>query len=165
MVMYGRRRLAELGTTERVEKTLLADGTLVVRTPDEGQPYFAEARAREESEMDQALATLRAKGIARPVLFCLMDSQSVAVRVWRALEPVLKARGIPIFATGPASVSYVVPAEVGHELVESVLGKGASELFPAPAWPRSYFGVYIGSERHTFYESRTFKDAKATEGE
>jgi hypothetical protein len=151
--------------TGRVEHTLLADGTLEVRTPDEGQPYFHENRAREEWEMDRALAVMRHQGYARPVLFRLKDPAPVAVRVWRTLEPVLKARGIPIFSAGLAGVSYVVPTDVARELLRPIFQKGAARLFRTPYWPRGYFTVGIGPDVLDVCESRTFKDAKATEGE
>ena len=153
------------GTTKRVDTTVLADGTLVVRTPDEGQQYFAEARAWEESETDQALATLRAQGIARPVLFRLVDWEWRAVKLWRGLEAVLKARGIPVFSTGADGFSYVVPTDLGRELLRPLFGKGAARLFRTPSWPQSYFTVAIGSEGPKVYESRTFKDTNASEGE
>jgi hypothetical protein len=149
--------------TKRIDTTVLPDGTLEVRTPDEGQPHFAEARAREDAELQAALDTLRGQGVTRPVLVHLADGDKVAVTTWKQLLPAMRGRGIPIFSTGPGDFSYFFCPNVAREILYPLVGRGVMRLFRTAQWPLSYHTVEIASNGHLISESQTFKDAARAE--
>jgi hypothetical protein len=156
--------LSSRGPTKRIETTVLPDGTLEVRTPDEGQPHFAEARAREVAEVQAAIDTLRATGVSRPVHFCLADPGWAAAKDWRLLLPGLRSRGIATFSTGADGFSYVVRPDVAQELLRPLYGKGAARLFRTASWPVSYHTIEVTSDAILVMESRTYKDMARSEG-
>ncbi len=151
------------GPQPPVFQWLHPDGTLETHTTD-ADPWFAEDRAREDSELQAALDTLRARGVARPVVISCTERGEKAARFWALLKPTLIAAGIPVFSAAEAGCRhYVVPVDVAREALRAVFGKSASRHFRLPSWPVSYWSVNIGSEHHEVYESRTFKDIAEAE--
>jgi hypothetical protein len=91
--------------THRIDQVVEADGTITTTTPDEGQPYFAEARAKEVAEINAACDAFRERGIRRPVVVCLGDRRRIAMAVWEKIVPQLRRLGKPVFSTGADGLS------------------------------------------------------------
>jgi hypothetical protein len=148
---------------KRIDKVLLPDGTLVVSTPNEGQPHFAESRAREDAELQAALDALRAAGINRPVLVQLGDGRPDSAELWKRLLPGLRQHGIPTWnagARGPDDDRHFVlrPDQARHLLRDVLQSRLAARMFRAPQWPVSYWTVSLEGGGVAVFESCTVKD-------
>jgi hypothetical protein len=152
---------------KQINKTVLADGTLLVTTPDEGQPHFAESRAREDAEAQAAIDALRASGIPRPVVFQLGNDHPRSRAEWKLLLPELRAHGKAVWSAIATCEDgyhhYVLRPDRARELLRSVLKvSDAARLFRTPAWPVSHWTVSLDSGQLLIFESRSFKDGAPT---
>jgi hypothetical protein len=163
-VLKGSHCYQASGPPPRVETWQLPDGTLETRTNDT-DPYFAEARAKEDAELQRALDYYRSQGLGRAVLFHVGDDSDVAAATWRKLEPVLTRRGLVISSAGlgPGG-AYVTHTNLARKLLRPLLGKQADRLFRTPRWPLSYWTARTTSRGIVTHESRTFKDEAKSEG-
>jgi hypothetical protein len=152
--------------TKKIDEVILPDGTSLVTTPDEGQPHFAESRAREDVELQAALDAIRAQGISRPVMFYVADADPRSLAIWRNLLLGLRKHGI---ATWNAAAidddtehNYILRPDRARELLREVLGlKKTGRYFRMPAqpdWPVSYWTACIAEGGLRVWESRTLKD-------
>jgi hypothetical protein len=148
---------------KKIDFEVLPDDTFNVYTPDEGQPYFAESRAREDAELQAALDTLRATGVNHPVVFQLGDDDPRSLELWKMLLPALKQHGIATWsatAQGPDDEHhYVMRQDRARELLRDVLRvRKAARLFRTPGFPVGYWTLSCEDGAVADWESRTFKD-------
>jgi hypothetical protein len=157
-VLKGSHCYQASGPQPKVLEFLLSDGTIETHTTD-ADLYFAEDRARGDVELQAALDAFRAGGVPRPVLFTCTGRDGKTAQLWRQLEPELKAAGKVIFnANDQWLPCYLVPTDAARRVLLPICGKAAARQFRAPSFPVGYWTVNIDSQRHEFYESRTFKD-------
>jgi hypothetical protein len=155
--------------TKRVDRTVLPDGTIEVHTPDEGQPHYAESRARTNVDLQAALEVLRAGGVSRPVKFQLGNDDRKSIAEWKLLLPALRTHGTAVWnadamlADRDDEYGYVLRTDRAREVLRDVLQvAGAARLFRTPSWPIGYWTVSLQSGDVVFQESRTFKDMANT---
>jgi hypothetical protein len=152
-------------SNKKIEKVILPDGTLDVRTPDEGQPYFAESRAKEDVEVQAALDGFRASGVARPVVIHLGDDDPRSRAVWDVLLPALRGHGIATWkatAYRDDDCNYVMRPDRARELLRDVpVVKDAARFFRTPTFPVGYWSVWLRGGQVVPVESRTRKDMAA----
>jgi hypothetical protein len=152
--------------TKKINREDLGDGTYVVTTPDEGQPHFAESRAREDRELQAALDAIRAQGISRPVMFQIADEDPRSLAVWKGLLPHLRKHGIAVWCACATNeddeYSYVLRPDRAREILRVVSGKKkTARFFRVPMqsdWPLSYWTASIEEGHLLTWESRTLKD-------
>src|SRR5262245_43153880 len=116
---------------KRIDVRACDDGSVVVTTPDEGQPWFAESRAREDAEVQAALDALRAAGVARPVLFQVGGDDPASRAAWRLVLPELRRHGTAVWNAQQLGEDdghhYVLRPDRARELLRDVLKfRGAS---------------------------------------
>jgi hypothetical protein len=146
------------GPQPKVLEFQFSDGSIETHTTD-ADPYFAEDRARGDVELQAALDAYHADGVPRPVLFTCTGRDGKTAQLWRQLEPELKAAGKVIFnANDQWLPCYLVATDAARRVLLPICGKAAARQFRAPSFPLGYWTVNIDSQRHEFYESRTFKD-------
>jgi hypothetical protein len=154
--------------TKRIDTTILPDGTLEVRTPDDGQPYFAESRARADTELQTALDAMRTGGVPRPVLFQLGDDSARDRAGWKVLLPSLRQHGVATWNAwgtgGDDDYHYVMRPDIAREVLRGVLKvSNAGRFFRVPRFPAGYWTVSLEGGRVAVFESQTFKDTASSE--
>jgi hypothetical protein len=120
---------------------LLPDGNFQLRV-DDSDPYKAEQSAKLIAELRDGLASFRAGGVPRPVLF-IPGLYEEDRRAWRRLEPSLRACGRPIFPPGSQDPAYLVTPAQARAIYPWLARRDARRRFRSPRWPRSFWLVMI----------------------
>jgi hypothetical protein len=142
-----------------IESWEIKDGGLRMLTSDES-PYLAEAWAKGNAELNQALTDLRRGGEPRPVVLRLEVKEPSVQREIDRIKAGLR-RAKEVFDHRPERTNYVTTRAEARAALEPVLGKEARRLFRTAEGSVSYYTVVVMAEGIMMFENRHPKDVPA----